>query len=192
MLYITERCVFRLIEGGLELIEIAPGIDLERDILALMDFRPAISRDLKTMDVRIFRDEAFGMREVMLALPLEQRFTYDEKNNLFFINFEGLGVRSREEIEHLRRVIEARLQPLRHKVYTIVNYDNFSLAPELLDAYMDMVRDLVERYYIRVTRYTSSTFTRALLGNALEQRAVKPLFFTGPDEALGQLIEPDE
>ena len=133
-----------------------------------MDFRPAISPDLKTMDARIFRDEAFGMREVMLALPLEQRFTFDEKNNLFFINFEGLAVRSREEIEHLRRVIEARLQPLRHKVYTIVNYDNFSLAPELLDAYVDRVRDLVERYYIRVTRYTSSTFTRALLGNALE------------------------
>ena len=192
VLYITERCVFRLIEDGLELIEIAPGIDLERDILALMDFRPAISPDLKTMDARIFRDEAFGMREVMLALPLEQRFTYDEKHNLFFINFEGLSVRSREDIEDLRQRIEARLQPLRRKVYTIVNYDNFSLAPELLDAYMDMVRDLVERYYIRVTRYTSSTFTRALLGDALTQRAVKPLFFTNPDEALGQLIQSDE
>lgn len=97
------------------------------------------------MDARIFRNEAFGMREIMLALPLEQRFTYDEKHNLLFIHFEGLGVRGREDIEHLRRVSEAGLQPLRGKVYAQVNYDNFSLAPELLDDHMDTVRDLVER-----------------------------------------------
>ena len=67
VLYITERCVFRLIDGGLELIEIAPGVDLERDILALMDFRPAISSSLKVMDLRIFRDEPMGMRDDVLA-----------------------------------------------------------------------------------------------------------------------------
>ncbi len=67
VLYITERCVFRLIESGLELIEIAPGVDLERDILALMDFRPTISPSLKIMDLRIFRDEPMGMRDDVLA-----------------------------------------------------------------------------------------------------------------------------
>ncbi len=67
VLYITERCVFRLVEGGLELIEIAPGVDLERDILALMDFRPAISPILKIMDLRIFRDEPMGMRDDVLG-----------------------------------------------------------------------------------------------------------------------------
>jgi propionate CoA-transferase len=54
VLYVTERCVFRLIEGGLELIEIAPGVDLENDIFSKMDFRPAISPRLKNMDRRIF------------------------------------------------------------------------------------------------------------------------------------------
>jgi propionate CoA-transferase len=54
-LYITERCVFRLVAAGLELIEIAPGIDLERDILGQMDFRPALSEDVKPMDPDIFR-----------------------------------------------------------------------------------------------------------------------------------------
>lgn len=70
VLYVTERCVFRLIETGLELIEIAPGIDLDRDILAHMAFRPTISPELKTMDARIFRDEPMGMREDMLSLPM--------------------------------------------------------------------------------------------------------------------------
>ena len=66
-LYITERCVFRLVETGLELIEIAPGVDLDRDILSLMEFRPAISPTLKIMDARIFRDEPMGLRQDMLA-----------------------------------------------------------------------------------------------------------------------------
>jgi propionate CoA-transferase len=73
VLYVTERCVFRLIETGLELIEIAPGIDLESDILNRMAFRPAISSMLKTMDPLIFRDEPMGIRDDMLALYLLKR-----------------------------------------------------------------------------------------------------------------------
>jgi propionate CoA-transferase len=52
--YVTERCVFRLTQHGLELIEIAPGVDLERDILAQMAFRPRLAADLRLMDARIF------------------------------------------------------------------------------------------------------------------------------------------
>lgn len=66
VLYVTERCVFRLAEGGLELIEIAPGIDLQRDILDLMDFVPAISTQLKTMNAAIFREPPVGLREPLL------------------------------------------------------------------------------------------------------------------------------
>jgi propionate CoA-transferase len=67
VLYITERCVFRLMATGLELVEIAPGIDLERDILGQMDFRPSISSTLKTMDTRIFHGGPMQLREQMLA-----------------------------------------------------------------------------------------------------------------------------
>jgi propionate CoA-transferase len=61
-LYITERCVFRLVEQGLELIEVAPGIDLERDIFAQMEFRPQVSPGLKPMDERIFTPAPMGVR----------------------------------------------------------------------------------------------------------------------------------
>jgi propionate CoA-transferase len=70
VLYITERCVFRLVESGMELIEIAPGIDLEHDILAHMGFHPSISPTLKTMDARLFRNAPMRLRDDMLAPPL--------------------------------------------------------------------------------------------------------------------------
>lgn len=61
VMYITERCVFELCSDGLHLIEIAPGIDLQRDILDLMYFSPIIADSLKLMDERIFRDELMGL-----------------------------------------------------------------------------------------------------------------------------------
>ena len=58
--YITERAVFELTDKGVALIEIAPGIDLEKDILAQMDFKPIIG-DVKMMDARLFNEEKMGL-----------------------------------------------------------------------------------------------------------------------------------
>ncbi|WP_432662498.1 acyl CoA:acetate/3-ketoacid CoA transferase [Wukongibacter baidiensis] len=61
IIYITERAVFELSKEGLVLKEIAPGVDLEKDILDLMDFKPIISEELKEMDSRIFKEESMGL-----------------------------------------------------------------------------------------------------------------------------------
>ncbi|WFD10313.1 acyl CoA:acetate/3-ketoacid CoA transferase [Tepidibacter hydrothermalis] len=61
ILYITERAVFKLTDNGPTLIEIAPGIDLQKDILDQMEFKPCISDDLKEMDLRIFIDEKMNI-----------------------------------------------------------------------------------------------------------------------------------
>ncbi|MDG5978324.1 coenzyme A transferase [Hydrogenophaga taeniospiralis CCUG 15921] len=63
VVFITERAVFRLREEGLELTEIAPGVDLERDVLAHMAFKPII-KDLKTMDPGIFSERWGGLHRL--------------------------------------------------------------------------------------------------------------------------------
>ncbi|MDO8959070.1 MAG: acyl CoA:acetate/3-ketoacid CoA transferase [Rhodocyclaceae bacterium] len=65
-LYITERCVFRLGPDGLELTEIAPGIDLERDILAQMGFRPIMHTPPELMDARIFASGLMGLQDELI------------------------------------------------------------------------------------------------------------------------------
>jgi propionate CoA-transferase len=183
VLYITERCVFTLSADGLELTEIAPGIDLERDILAQMDFKPIIREQPDVMDARIFRLEPMGLRDDLLSIPLDQRFTYDPQQNLFFVNFERFAIHNRADIRAIVNTVEQKLAPVGRRVYAIVNYDNFSILPELLDEYSAAVRGLVDRYYSGVSRYTTSGFLRMKLGEALEKRGVAPHIFESAAEA---------
>lgn len=74
--YVTERAVFQLVDEGLELLEIAPGVDLEKDILGQMDFRP-IMKNVKQMPVEIFNEEWGGLANIM---GIEQR---DESEDLY-------------------------------------------------------------------------------------------------------------
>ena len=187
VLYVTERCVFVLTPDGLELSEVAPGVDIERHILSQMDFKPIVRDEPELMDARIFRAEAMGLRDHLLSIPLDQRFTYDPQQNIFFVNFERFSVRSRGEIRAIVNAVENKLTSLGHRVYAIVNYDNFFILPELLDEYSAAVRGLVDRFYSGVSRYTTSGFLRIKLGEALERRGVAPHIFESAAEAQSDL-----
>jgi propionate CoA-transferase len=58
-----------------------------------------------------------------------------------------------------------------------VNYDRFDISPEWIDRYADMVKCLADRFYSEVTRYTSSTFLRAKLNEALKKHSVDPKIY---------------
>lgn len=63
VIYITERAIFKLTKQGIMLTEIAPGINLQEDILDMMDFTPVISPDLKKIDALVYSDKKIGLKE---------------------------------------------------------------------------------------------------------------------------------
>ncbi len=167
VLYVTERCVFRLVgtvdQPQLELIEIAPGIDLQRDVLAQMDFVPLISAQLCTMDSSIFLPEPMGLRERLLASPLTERLELDTQRLQLFINFEGLSIDNMEDVNAIETQITSMLEPLGERVAVVANYDSFRILPPLVDAYASMLQRLQQRFYSRVTRYGTGGFLKARL-----------------------------
>jgi propionate CoA-transferase len=188
VLYVTERCVFRLTKEGLELIEVAPGIDIKHDILDRMEFDPIV-RQPRVMDARIFKPEPMGLRDDMLRLPFDARFNYDDEHNILFLNFENLEVKTSDVVNAAKEKIRAIVEPLGHKVYAVVNYDGFLLDRDVEDAYLDAVQEMGERHFHGVTRFTTSAFMHAKLGDALATRGVAPHIFESEEEAKAAVRE---
>jgi propionate CoA-transferase len=182
VLYVTERCVFRRTVDGMELTEVAPGIDIERDILAHMDFTPIV-KSPRQMDPRIFADEPMHLDDTLLGLGLEQRVSYDVERNILFANWEGMHVRTRDEVDRIRRVVEERVQLVGRKVALVANYEGFVIDPGVTETYTAMLRYLETHYYTTATRYTTSAFLRLKLGEGLSRRKMKPHIFETREEA---------
>ena len=184
VLYVTERCVFQLTPDGLELIEIAPGVDLERDVLAHIEFEPIVRCEPRLMDARIFAAGPMGLTDDLLTVPLEARFAYDATRNLFFLNMGGMSLVSKDDIEAIGTEVDKRLAAIGKKVQMVINYDNFYLSPALTDDYISVVRRMTERYYASVTRYTTSSFMRLKLTEQLSHRGLAPHIYEGRQEAM--------
>jgi len=181
VLYVTERCVFRRGPEGMELTEVAPGIDIARDILAHMDFKPIV-KSPAPMDPRIFRDEPMQLDETLLGIGLAQRVSYDGERNTLFLNLEGMHVKTRDDVDRVRRVVEEKVQAIGKKVALVVNYDGVVIDASVADTYAAMVRYMEMHYYTTASRYTTSAFLRMKLGEALSRRRVAAhIFETGAE-----------
>ena len=172
VLYVTERCVFRLAPaahgpgGTLELIEIAPGVDLQRDVLGQMAFAPRIAEPLRVMDARLFGPAIMGLRAQLLDLPLADRLVFDRERGQLHIDFSGMQISQMQQVQAIESGVRALLeQPdgSRLRVDVVVNYDHFGIAPELLDAYTAMVARLHHDFYRRATRYGTTGFLKSRL-----------------------------
>jgi propionate CoA-transferase len=188
VLYITERCVLRLVDGGLQLIEIAPGVDLERDVLARMGFRPQLAPDLQEMDMAIFTDAPLGLGE-RSPLALDERVHYRAHDNLVFINFEGLTVNTLDDAETLASFLDRRVNEFGRRVNLIANYDNFELRRPAAARFFEMVREHEQRYFLCSTRYSTDAFLRRKLARAFAEARLSQQIYRSFEEAAHALGE---
>ncbi len=186
VLYVTERCVFRLTPDGLALAEVAPGVDAERDILRQLPFAP-VGDAPEPMDPAIFQPEPMGLRDRMLDIHMEDRLSYEPETNMLFMNLSGLRVRTQDDIDRIREVVDNFLRPIGKRVKAIINYDSFDADPEILGAYMDLVHYVEKTYYLEVSRYTTSGFMRLKLGKGLGDRKVSSQVYETRAEARAGL-----
>jgi propionate CoA-transferase len=90
VLYVTERCVFKLTEAGMELLEIAPGIDIDKDILQQMDFTPVINGHLALDGYNGFSaPNPWASRGPVRPSPWKNASSTMPHENLFFVNSKG-------------------------------------------------------------------------------------------------------
>ena len=182
VIYVTERCVFQLTPGGLELIEVAPGIDIEKNILAHMDFKPIINKP-HPMDRRIFIDEPMELLAELQNLKLSERIKYDSDRNILFLNLEGWSVRKKSDIDDLRKMLVAACVAAGRRVNSVVNHDGCRIAEDLYDAYAEMIEYMVQHHYLTTARYSTSAFMRLKMQEALDKRGLQPHIFERAEEA---------
>jgi len=182
VLYVTERCVFELTPEGLELTEVARGINIDTQILPHMAFRPIIRNPIH-MDERLFREESMGLKETLLSIAMPERISFQPERNLMFLNFQGLRLRGPKDAQDVRDAVEARCRQIGHKVDVVVNYDGFEIDEAAFEAYSNVIEEMVRKYYSHVTRYTTSTFLRAKLGEAISERGLSSHIFETREEA---------
>jgi propionate CoA-transferase len=184
--YITERCVFKLIEGGLEIVEIAPGIVLGRDILSQMAFRPVIPDNIRSMDARIFLDGKMGLDESS-PMSLDDRLSYDAENNVVYANFEGMNIGTEEEADKLADYLNRYFSKLGRKAHVVVNYDNFVLSPAARDTFFAMVKHNEDCYFLSSTRYSTDAFFRHQLKENFAEADLGQRIYRNFDEARKSL-----
>jgi propionate CoA-transferase len=184
--YITERCVFKLVEGGLEIVELAPGVVLGKDILSQMAFRPVIPDDIRSMDARIFYDGKMGLAESS-PMSLDERVSYDAENNVVYANFEGMSIGTEEEADKLADYLDRYFAKLGRKVHVVVNYDNFDLAPVARDTFFAMVKHNEDCYFLSSTRYSTDAFFRHQLKKDFTEAELEQRIYRNFDEARKSL-----
>jgi len=182
VLYITERCVFRLTENGLKLSEVAPGIDVEKDILSNMEFKPIIDEP-RLMEKSIFETKIMKLRKRLLEIPTADRLVYDKQQNIVFANLSGLDIATKEDLAKISRELNRFFKELGQKVNIVSNHDGISVAPRLASKFVNLLSQLEYDYYLTSTHYTTSAFLRQKLGSDLKQRSIQPHIFETQQEA---------
>lgn len=170
VLYITERAVFSMKAEGLTLVEVAPGIDTQTQVLDRLPFRVKVSPDLKIMDASLFAPENIGLTRLGKR-AMAERVRYRPEQNRLYLNLEGLEFHSADDVHEF----EEQLLPLftfEGKVEAVINYDRFYLSEAAAAAWFDLVERNSRQYFSTSTRLASSLLFCRQMGEEFDRRQV--------------------
>ena len=183
VLYVTERCVFRLGPDGLELIEIAPGVDLERDVLGRLGFRPGIAADLREMDAAIFDHGPLGLTQ-HLALTLDARIEYRADVGSALITLDGWAIETSNEAESAVEELDQRLRAA-HQV--VVDCGGFGVGAPGATRFLQRLAEYGHAASGSWVWYCRDAFLRRKLGRALQAADVRQPIYASLPHALEAL-----
>lgn len=167
--YITERAVFRLVPGGLELLEVAPGLDLDADVLAHMEFEPIVDRaKVKVMDARLLGVGRMKMQDdfFQAASQFAKRFhVRPGPEPTLFLDLSGLSVTRSEDLVELAGACRAELERLtnggRDKLHCVSTFEGSDIRPDLASQLERLLVEVDARYLKSVVRIAGKAFLRS-------------------------------
>jgi PAS domain S-box-containing protein len=120
---------------------------------------------------------------------LRDRFIFDSRENILFINLAALRIESREQVDEICRVTSEIIEQHGGRSYSIVNYEGTEIAPEIVDYYGERIKELYDRYSLTTVRYSSSGFTRSVLRYLGAAKDLESNIFATREEAIRAIQE---
>ena len=120
---------------------------------------------------------------------MRDRFILDPKENILFIDFAGLRIESRAQVEEIARLVEESVEAQGRRVYAVVNYEGTEIAPGIVEYYGERIKELQARHSISTVRYSSSGLTRSVLRYLGAAVDLESNAFTTREEAIRAIRE---
>ncbi len=120
---------------------------------------------------------------------MKERFILDHRENILFINFAGLRIESRAQVDEMARLVREAYEARGERMYAVVNYEGTEIAPEMIDYYGERIKELHDRYGISTVRYSSSGFTRSALRYLGAAKDLESNTFVTREEAIRAIRE---
>jgi PAS domain S-box-containing protein len=120
---------------------------------------------------------------------MRDRFVLDRKENILFINFAGVRIESREQVDEFASLVRAAYESQGKRIYAVVNYEGTEIAPEIIDYYGERIKGLYDRYGLSTVRYSSSGFTRSMLRYLGAAKDLESNTFATREEAIRAIQE---
>ena len=168
VLYITERAVFSLEPEGLTLVEIAPGVDLQTQVLDRLPFTVKVSPALRNMEASIFAAGKIGLTRLGNR-PMCERVRYRADHNTLYLNLEGLELHTADEVHEFERQLQPHFS-FSGRVHAVINYDRFHLTEAAAAAWFELVERNTRTYFSSSTRLASSLFFCRQMGEEFDRR----------------------